>query len=122
MELLQNILQSIAALGIFNVWLIRFNKATPYRGGNASSMKEEFANYGLPKYSVYVIGFLKITAALGLLIGIFNHALTLPSALLLGGLMLGALGMHLRVRDPIKKYAPALSLLALCIAILLLCN
>ena len=33
--------QVIAALGIFNVWIIRFGKATNWRGGDAKSLKDE---------------------------------------------------------------------------------
>ena len=117
MEYTQNLLQLIAGLGILNVWLLRFNKSTPYRGGNASSMKEEFSSYGLPAWSVYVIGFLKVTAVLGLLLGLFIPALAVPSAGLLGALMIGALGMHLKVGDPLVKSMPAISMLALCVGI-----
>ena len=52
--------QIVAALGIFNVWFVRFGKATSYRGGSARSLKEEFQVYGLPGWSVGVIGFLKV--------------------------------------------------------------
>lgn len=117
MEYTQNLLQLIAGLGILNVWLLRFNKSTPYRGGNASSMQEEFSKYGLPAWSVYLIGFLKVTAALGLLVGLFIPALAVPSAGLLGVLMIGALGMHLKVSDPLVKSVPAISMLALCVGI-----
>ena len=36
------ILQLVIAIGLINVWLFRFNKATEYRGGDAKNMKEEF--------------------------------------------------------------------------------
>jgi hypothetical protein len=35
--------QIIIALGIFNVWIIRYGKETNWRGGEAKNMKEEFA-------------------------------------------------------------------------------
>lgn len=117
MEYIQNLLQLIAGLGILNVWLLRFNKSTPYRGGNASSMQEEFSNYGLPAWSVYLIGVLKVTAALGLLVGLFIPALAVPAAGLLGALMIGALGMHLKVSDPLVKSLPAVLMLAICVGI-----
>ena len=44
--------QVIAALGIFNVWIIRFGKATNWRGGDAKNLKDEFQVYGLPGWSV----------------------------------------------------------------------
>ena len=34
------ILQLIIAIGLFNVWLFRFNKATEYRGGDSKNMKK----------------------------------------------------------------------------------
>jgi len=36
------IVQIIIALGIFNVWLLRFRQATGWRGGTAANLKEEF--------------------------------------------------------------------------------
>lgn len=119
-EILQIILQLIAGLGILNVWLLRRDKSSPYRAGGASDMKEEFATYGLPEWSVAVVGTLKILSALGLLVGIFLPILVLPSAALLGVLMLGALAMHLKVKDKPQRSLPALTLLAVCVAILIL--
>jgi hypothetical protein len=34
--------------------------------------------------------------------------------------MIGAVGMHLKISDPFKKSVPALTMLVLCVAILLL--
>jgi hypothetical protein len=48
MEYIPIVLQLVVALGIFNVWLLRSNKASSYRGGDAKTMREEFAAYGLP--------------------------------------------------------------------------
>jgi len=120
MEIFQYSLQLVAGLGILNVWILRFSQSTTYRGGDASNMKEEFASYGLPSWCVYLIGFLKISSALGLIVGIFVPLLIVPSAILLALLMLGALAMHVKVSDPLKKMIPALSMLALCLGILAL--
>ena len=120
MVYVQYLLQIIAALGIFNVWLLRFGQDTEYRGGKASNMSEEFLIYGLPKVAVYIIGFLKIVSAIGLLAGIFLQSFVIPSAILLAALMIGAFGMHLKIKDPFRKSIPALIMLALCVAILLL--
>jgi uncharacterized membrane protein YphA (DoxX/SURF4 family) len=117
---LQYLLQIVAGLGIFNVWLLRFSQGTDYRGGKASSMSEEFVSYGLPPVAVYIVGFLKIVSAIGLIAGIFLPTLVAPSAILLAALMIGALGMHLKIKDPFKKSIPALTMLTLCVAILLL--
>lgn len=101
------VLQIIVALGLLNVWLLRFNKSTQYRGGNAKNLKEEFATYGLPSWFTYLIGALKIGSALALLAGVWIPALVLPSAALVVFLMIGALAMHFKVGDPVMKSMPA---------------
>ena len=118
----QYLLQIIAALGIFNVWLLRFGQDTEYRGGNASNMREEFVVYGLPTVALYIIGFLKIVSAIGLIAGIFLPLLIAPSAILLAALMIGALVMHFKIKDPFKRSIPALIMLTLCVVILLLAS
>lgn len=119
---LQYLLQIVAGLGIFNVWLLRFGQGTVYRGGNASNMREEFVVYGLPTVALYIVGLLKIVSAIGLIAGIFLPLLIAPSAILLAALMIGALVMHFKIRDPFKKSIPALIMLTLCVAILLLAS
>ena len=111
------ICQVVAALGLLNVWLLRSSQATPYRGGEARSMREEFQAYGLPVWFSYVVGALKIGVAMCFLVGIWLPALVLPAALVLCVLMLGALAMHLKVRDPMKKSLPALGMLTLALII-----
>ena len=114
---MMSILQLTAALGLLNVWLLRFNRRTAYRGGEAASMPEEFAAYGLPAWFAYVIGTLKVGAALALIAGIWFPAVVLPAAALICVLMLGALAMHARIGDPLRKSLPALGMLLLCLAI-----
>lgn len=97
----------IIFLSIINVWFFRFNKPTPYRGSGAVNMKEEFAAYGLSEAMVYMVGGLKILAALGLIASIWLPQLAVPSAATMGLLMLGAIGMHIKVRDPLMRSLPA---------------
>jgi len=78
-------------------------------------MQEEFAVYGLSSSVMYVIGALKILFATLLLIGLFYTQLVRPAALGLAILMLGAVTMHIKVKDPIEKLIPAVTLLLLCI-------
>ncbi len=111
MDLITKFLQLLVAFGLLNVWLIRSNQKTAYRGSNASSLKSEFAAYGLPLWSFYVIGFIKISAALLLLLGLWIPLLVFPSALVVSLMMLGAVCMHIKVRDPLKKCLPALIML-----------
>lgn len=110
-------LQIIVALGLLNVWLLRFNRSTAYRGGGARSMPEEFAAYGLPGWLVYVVGALKVGGALCLIGGIWFPSLVFPAALVIGFLMAGALTMHFKIGDPLKKSMPALFMLLSCILI-----
>lgn len=113
MNPIQIILQLAIALGILNVWLIRFNQKTPFRGGNATNLKDEFKVYGFPAGVVYVVGFIKVAAALALIAGIFYPALVLPAAGILAVCMIIALLMHLRVKDPFMKSIPAASILVM---------
>lgn len=113
------VLQIIVAIGLLNVWLIRSNQNTPYRGGEASSLKDEFIAYGLPIWVYYTIGVLKVGCALLLLVGIWFPSLVFPTAFVVSALMIGALAMHFKIRDPWKKYVPALIMLvfSLCICL-----
>ncbi len=113
-------LQLVVALGILNVWLLRANKATAYRGGNAKTMREEFATYGLPYGFMCVIAVLKVGLAIALIAAIWTHSLLQPAAIGMGLLMLGAFFMHLKVKDPISKALPSIAVLAMCVAMALL--
>jgi hypothetical protein len=118
METIVQICQIIVGCGLLNVWLLRFNKSTAYRGGSAANMLEEFAAYGLPAWSCYLVGFLKIASAFALLAGLIYPAPVLPAAVVVAALMAGALAMHIKVGDPLKKSLPAISVLVLCLVII----
>jgi hypothetical protein len=114
------VLQLVVGLGLLNVWLVRSKSATAYRGGEATSLQEEFAVYGLPSVVFYVVGVLKVTAAVVLIAGVW---VTLPvqlAAAVVAALMVGALAMHVKVGDPVKKAVPAGTMLVLSSAIVLL--
>ena len=111
MTTLLMILQLIIAIGLINVWLFRFNKATDYRGGSATNMKEEFIAYGLPVWLMYFVGTLKVSIALMLIISFWVEQLLLYNLIALALLMIAAVLMHVKVKDPIKKSYPALSIL-----------
>lgn len=113
MKIVSLIIQLIVALGLLNVWLLRFNRPTPYRAGFSKSMPEEFAAYGLPAWTLWLVGALKVASALCLIIGVWVPALVLPATGLIASLMLGAILMHLRVRDPLMKSVPAGTVLVL---------
>lgn len=114
MDYIQIALQIIVGVSILNVWLVQYNKATQWRGGDAKTIKEEFIVYGLPVWSCYLIGFLKVALAIGLIASIWIPSLLLPSALGLAVLLSGSVIMHLKINDPFKKSLPALLFLAMC--------
>ncbi|MCE9514465.1 MAG: DoxX family protein [Mycobacterium sp.] len=111
------ILQVIVGLGLLNVWLVRARTATAYRGGSAQSLKEEFATYGLPDWTFYAVGALKVGSAVLLIAGIWLPQLIRPPALVVAALMVGALAMHAKAKDPLTKSVPAVLMLLMAVAI-----
>ena len=109
--IITQILQIIIALGLLNVWFLRNSKSTAYRGGSAKTLKEEFKAYGLPNFAYYVVGTLKIGSAIALILGLQNSQVTLVASLTIVVLMIGAVGMHIKVKDTFKKSIPALIML-----------
>ncbi len=117
MLLIGQIAQVVIALGIFNVWFMRFHKPTAYRGEGAANMREEFAAYGLPVWAMWLIGGMKITLAVGLLVGLWLPALVVPCGVGMAILMIGAVAMHVKVGDKPARAVPALVMLALSVLV-----
>ena len=116
MSIIGKLAQTAAALWILNVWFNRFNKDTGYRGGNATNMVEEFEEYGLSKKQMYAVGAVKVSLAGMLLAGHWYPRLVRPASTGLAGMMLGAIGMHIKVKDPIKRSLPAITVFGLSVA------
>tara|TARA_B100000965_G_scaffold372671_1_gene362535 strand:- start:1173 stop:1544 length:372 start_codon:yes stop_codon:yes gene_type:complete len=115
MDMLVMTLQIFIAFVIFAVWIFRPNLDTNYRAGNAKNIVEEFAVYGLPKWSVYVVGATKLTLALALIVGIWYTQLAQYAVMGMGILMAGALICHLKTRgDPLSRATPASIMLVMC--------
>jgi uncharacterized membrane protein YphA (DoxX/SURF4 family) len=113
------ICQLIIGLGILNVWFLRSGKKTAYRGGDSTSLKQEFAAYGLPGWMFWLVGILKVGAAVALLVGIALPVLVQPAAGVMAFLMVGAIVMHLKVKDAPLKTLPAVIMLALSLVLVL---
>lgn len=111
MEYFEIALKLIVGLSILNVWLIRSSKETPWRGGDAQSITDEFKAYGLPVWFMYIIGSLKVALALLLLYSIYDPSVEHIAAYGIAFLMLGAVSMHIKIGDPIKKSFPAFTFL-----------
>ncbi len=116
-ETISIILQVVIAAGLLNVWLLRSKSQTAYRGGASKSLQEEFQAYGLPDVIFYIVGALKIGSAIALIAGIW-YASTIPIAAgIVAILMLGAVGMHVKVNDPAIRYLPAAAMQVMSVAL-----
>jgi hypothetical protein len=113
-------LQIIVGISILNVWLVQPQKDTRWRGGDATTIFEEFKVYGLPEWSVYVIGGLKVILALLLIAGIWYPSLRWLAAAGLAFLLAGSVTMHFKVKDPLIKSFPAGLFLVMCLTIVYL--
>ena len=111
MKYIKIILSLIISLTILNVWLIRFDSNSIYRGGEAKNMIQEFEEYGFNENIVYIVGFLKVSAALVLLLGIYYNKLIFPAALTISLFMISAIIMHFKVSDELIKFMPSSILL-----------
>ena len=120
MEYLEIVLKLIIGLSVINVWLFRAQRSTPWRGGSAKNLQEEFATYGLPAWFMTIVGGLKVLLSAGLIASIWYPVIELYAAGGIGLLMIGAISMHVKVSDPIKKSFPAAFFLVLSVAIILL--
>ena len=99
-------LQALVAASIFFVWVVRYD-----------NIIQEFKQYGLPDWLRDLVGILKLTFALLLLLGIQRASLAMIGSLGIAGLMGCAFVMHLRVKNPVFKMIPSLALLALSLII-----
>lgn len=113
------LVQIVIALGIFNVWLLRFNQPTAWRGGDAQTMREEFRVYGLSDQICNGVGALKIGSAALLIVGMWIPVCAQVAAGIIALLMLAAVLMHVKVGDPIRKAIPAFCMCILSIIVLL---
>ena len=120
MKYLKQFLILFVSTVVLNVWLLRFNKATIYRGGDSTNMIEEFLVYGIEKPFLYLVGAIKIAAALGLLLGLFYKKFIIPCASIITVLMIGAVAMHFKVSDEAHKFFPAAFMLLCGLSIIIL--
>ncbi len=117
MEIFIIVLKLIVGLSILNVWLVRSKKATAWRGGDANNIAEEFKNYGLPVWFMYVIRAAKVGLAILLIASIYFPQFESIAAFGIAFLMLGAVSMHIKISDPLKKSLPAFTFLVLSLVI-----
>ena len=102
------VLQVITASSILFVWVVRYE-----------NIITEFKQYQLPIWLRDMVGIIKISLAIMLLIGVYDEKYkTLGSSGLIL-LMLAALLTHIKVKNPPYKALPSLTLLTFSSLILL---
>ena len=109
-----SICQVVIAAVIFNVWILRRDRPTPYRPDGADTLKEEFAVYGFPDWVRVGVGISKLLLASLMVIGLFVIPVARVSSGLLALLMLAAIAAHIKVGDPLIKAMPELFMEAMC--------
>jgi uncharacterized membrane protein YphA (DoxX/SURF4 family) len=103
------VLQTLVSASIFFVWVVRYD-----------NIIKEFQHYRLPDWLRDLVGILKLTFALLLLLGIQRAPLAMIGSLGIAGLMGCAFVVHLRVKNPVFKMLPSLTLLLLSLIIALI--
>lgn len=101
---MENILEAtkiIISVSIFFVWVVRY-----------SNIIEEFKHYQLPAWLRDLVGILKLSFAF--MLQSSKTDLVMLGSAGIAVLMLAAVLTHLRVKNPLTKAIPALSLLLLC--------
>jgi len=109
MDLISTLLQIFLAIAMYDVWLFRYRTPGCFRGGNSTTMEEEFKVYGLSDSFRRLIRVLKLTAGTLMVVGIWYDPIAFLAGVMLGFLMFGALAMHIKVKDPLFKAIPATS-------------
>jgi uncharacterized membrane protein YphA (DoxX/SURF4 family) len=98
---LVSILQIITASSVFFVWVVRYD-----------NIIEEFVYYKLPTWLRDLVGILKVSFGIMLLMGIYDEKFKIIGAGGLLLLMIAALLTHVKVKNPIYKALPAVTLLS----------
>lgn len=99
-------LQTLVASSIFFVWVVRYD-----------NIVQEFKSYRLPDWLRDLVGILKLTFALLLLIGIEHYEFAVLGGMGIAVLMGGAVATHVRVKNPLFKMLPSSTLLILSLVI-----
>lgn len=102
-------LQALLAAAIFFVWVVRYD-----------NIVAEFKGYGLSESLRDLVGILKLTFALMLLIGIERPFFAIVGGAGIAVLMAAAVVTHLRVKNPVPKMLPALALLSCSVVIVVI--
>ena len=93
-------LQAFVAAAVFFVWVVRY-----------ANIVQEFKQYRYPDWLRDLVGILKMSFSLMLLIGIERRPFAVVGGVGIALLMLAAVVTHLRVKNPVFKILPSLTLM-----------
>lgn len=99
-------LQALVAASVFFVWVVRY-----------ANIIQEFKQYGLPDWLRDLVGILKMTFSLMMLIGIERKPFAVAGGIGIAVLMGAAFVTHLRVKNPVFKMLPSVTLLVFSVVI-----
>ena len=99
-------LKIIAAVSVYFVWVVRYD-----------NIKKEFSDYKLSKSFRDLVGILKISFTV--MLQFEDNNLIIIGSVGIVTLMLGAVGTHIQVKNPLKLMVPALTILSIGLIILL---
>lgn len=103
--------QLFLGIAMYDVWLFRYRTPGIFRGGDSTTMEEEFRVYGLSDGFRNLVRVLKLTAGTLVLAGLFHPLPAFTGGFMLCFLMAGAVCMHIKVKDPLYKAIPSASFL-----------
>ena len=95
----------LLAVSLFYVWVVRYE-----------NIKKEFVDYKLPTWLRDLVGILKLSFSVMIISS--DKDLVLIGSMGIVLLMVGALATHFRVRNPLIKMIPAITLSLLCLMII----
>ena len=105
-DILFTVCKVLLSVSLFYVWVVRYE-----------NIKKEFKTYKLPKMFRDLIGILKISFTV--MLQFENNNLVFIGSLGIVALMLGAVGTHLKMKNPTRDMLPAITMLSIGLIILL---
>ena len=106
MNILAIFLESLVSASIFFVWVVRYD-----------NIVSELKQFGYPDWLRDLVGILKLTLSVLLLIGITDNRFAVAGGIGIALLMIAAFVTHIRVKNPLHKMMPSLTLMVLSILI-----
>ena len=104
-----NILFSVSkvllSVSLFYVWVVRYE-----------NIKKEFIDYKLPSWLRDLVGILKLSFSIMIISNDKNLVWIGSMGIIV--LMIGALATHFKVKNPLQKMIPAITLSILCLLII----